>query len=134
VIFGFHTCAERATIDATASITYSESASLTNNGFIDAYLDTDDQHLVPIVVEPMPPADMTIELEVIFDTMDDGTNRARFNDVTYNAPIVPTVFSALTLGQNANISSAYGPTSYVVDHMKVFDIVLKNGDAGKHPL
>ena len=133
-ISGFHICAEWVTVDATASITYSSSAPLTDKGFIDAYSDTDDQHLVPIVVEPMPPADMTIELEVIFDTMDDGTNRARFNTVTYNAPIVPSIFSALTLGQNATIASAYGPTSYVVDHMKVFDIVLKNGDAGKHPL
>ena len=121
-------------VDATASITYSPSAPLTDKGFIDAYSDTDDQSLVPIVVEPMPPADMTIELEVIFDTMDDGTNRARFNAVTYNPPVVPTIFSALTLGQNATIASAYGPTSYVVDHMKVFDIVVKNGDAGKHPL
>ena len=131
---GFQLCAEWVNVDATASITYGPSAPLTDTGFIDAYSDTDDQHLVPIVVEPMPPADMTIELEVIFDTMDDGTNRARFNAVTYNAPVVPSIFSALTLGQNATISSAYGPTSYVVDHMKVFDIVLKNGDAGKHPL
>lgn len=133
-ISGSHVYAKPVTIDATASITYSDSAPLTDSGPIDAYSDTDDQHLVPIVVEPMPPADLTIELEVIFDTMDDGTNRAMFNGITFNSPTVPSIFSALTLGQNATIASAYGPTNYVVDHLKVFDIVLKNGDAGKHPL
>ena len=66
--------------------------------------------------------------------MDDGTNRAMFNAVTWNPPVVPALFSELSLGPNATAESAYGPLTYVVDHMEVFDIVLKNGDAGKHPL
>lgn len=66
--------------------------------------------------------------------MDDGTNRAMFNGVTYNFPNTPAVLSQLTLGGNATIEAAYGPNAIVVDHMDVFDIVLKDGDAGKHPL
>jgi hypothetical protein len=66
--------------------------------------------------------------------MDDGTNRAMFNQITYNNPIVPPVFSALTLGPNATEESAYGPLSFVVDHMQPFELLVKNGDAGKHPL
>ena len=66
--------------------------------------------------------------------MDDGTNRAMFNGVTYNFPTTPAVLSQLTLGGNASVAEAYGPLAFVVNHLDVFDIVLKNGDAGKHPL
>jgi len=57
-----------------------------------------------------------------------------FNRVTYNSPLVPAIFSELTLGQNATVESAYEPLSFVIEHMDVVDIVVKNGDAGKHPL
>ena len=39
-----------------------------------------------------------------------------------------------TLAENATVAEAYGPNHIVVDHLKVFDIVVQNGDAGKHPL
>ena len=93
-----------------------------------------DISIVPLDVEPMLPATRTIELEVTFDTLDDGTNRAMFNQQTYNAPLVPGVFSEMSLGPNATDVAAYGPYSFVLDHLEVIDIVLQNGDAGKHPL
>lgn len=121
-------------LDITSSITYNPSSPLVTDGTVDAYHDVDDVALVPIEVIAQPPATMTIELEVSFDTMNDGTNHAMFNGITYNSPLVPAVFSALTLGSNATTSSAYGPLSFVVDHFDIVDIVIKNGDAGKHPL
>lgn len=120
--------------DVTSSITYSSSASTTDLGFINEYHDVDDLALVPVIQIAQPVATKTIELEVTFDTMDDGTNHAMFNQITYNSPLVPAVFSSLTLGPNATVESAYGPLSFVVDHFEVVDIVIKNGDAGKHPL
>ena len=69
-----------------------------------------------------------------FDTMDDGTNHAMFNQITYNSPLVPAILSELTLGSNATVAEAYGPLSFVVDHMDVVDIVIQNSDAGVHPL
>lgn len=101
---------------------------------MDAYHDVDDVALVPIEKIAQPKATRTIELEVIFDTMDDGTNRGTFNSVVYNAPRVPAILSSLTLGDNATTAQAYGPQSFVLDHMDVVDIVVKNADAGKHPL
>lgn len=89
---------------------------------------------MPTIIIAQPKVTKTIELEVIFDTMDDGTNRAMFNQVTYNSPLVPAIFSELSLGNNASVESAYGPLSFFVDHMEVVDLVVKNGDAGKHPL
>jgi len=77
--------------------------------------------------------DRTIELEVSFDTMTDGTNRAMFNQISYQSPLVPTVLSVLTLGSNATKATAYGTASIVLDHLSAVQIILKNGDVGKHP-
>ena len=120
--------------DVTTSITYNVSAPLTDLGFINEYHDVNDTGLVPVIQIAQPRVTKTIELEFMFDTMDDGTNHAMFNQVTYNPPLVPAIFSELTLGQNATVESAYGPLSFVIEHMDVVDIVVKNGDAGKHPL
>ena len=123
-------------IDITSSITYntSTSAPLTNNGTVDEYHDVNDIALVPVAVIPQPAATQSFVLSFGFDTMTDGTNRALINDVTFNYPLVPTVFSELSLGSNATIQDAYGPLSIVLDHLEVFDIVIQNTDAGKHPL
>jgi iron transport multicopper oxidase len=86
------------------------------------------------VAESQPPVTKTIDLEVLFDTMDDGTNRAMFNEVTWNPPSVPGIFSVMSLGENATVEGAYGPLSFVIEYGDVVDLVIKNGDAGKHPL
>ena len=82
----------------------------------------------------MLPADRTIELEVAFDTMADGTNRAMFNGKVFNFPKVPTLMSAMSLGSNASIAEAYGPFTFVLNYLEVVDIVLQNSDSGNHPL
>ncbi|KAI9507002.1 Fet3 protein [Russula earlei] len=118
----------------TASITYNSAVSQIDFGFVDTYHDVNDTALVPIVVEPMLPVDRTIELVVSFGTMSDGTNRAMFNGITYVPPLVPSVLSALTLGSNATSATAYGRSSFVIDHLTALQIILKNSDSGKHPL
>ncbi|GJE86451.1 multicopper oxidase FET3 [Phanerochaete sordida] len=117
----------------TSSVTYDASKPITDLGTIDEYHDIDDMALVPLDVEPMLPSTRTIPLEVTFDTMDDGTNRAMFNGQTFVNPLVPTVMSEMSLGQNATQVEAYGPFSFVLNHLEVIDIILQNGDAGKHP-
>ncbi|KAG6915686.1 hypothetical protein DXG01_010414 [Tephrocybe rancida] len=129
----FDTVPETLNPNVTSSITYSSSSPLTDLGFVDEYHDVDDVSLVPVIKVPQVPSTRTIELEVSFDTMDDGTNHAMFNQITYNTPLVPAVFSALSLDNNATVAEAYGPTSFVIEHLDVIDIVIKNGDAGKHP-
>ncbi|KAG6829746.1 hypothetical protein H0H92_003622 [Tricholoma furcatifolium] len=119
--------------NATSTITYSSSASLTNLGFVDEYHDVNDTSIVPVVQVPSVPSTRTIELEFEFDTMNDGTNRALINGITYNSPLVPAVLSEFTLGDNATVAGAYGPTTFVLDHLDVVDIVIKNADTGKHP-
>lgn len=60
--------------DVTSSITYDSSASTTDDGFVDEYTMLNDTALVPSEVVAMyPPADVTIPLLALFDTMDDGS-------------------------------------------------------------
>lgn len=119
--------------NVTSSITYNNSAPLTEPLTVDEYAAIDDTQFVPVIPVPAPPVSRTIELEASFATMDDGTNHAMFNDITYNTPLVPAILSELTLGDNATVAEAYGPLSFVLEHNEVIDIVLKNTDVGKHP-
>ena len=121
-------------LDITASVTYNSSGPLNSPSLVDAYHDMNDTSLVPVVVVPMLPVDQTIELEVSFDTMTDGTNRGMFNQVSYLYPLVPTVLSVLTLGSNATDATPYGYSGFVLDHLSAVQIILKNGDIGNHPL
>ncbi|KZT28057.1 multicopper oxidase [Neolentinus lepideus HHB14362 ss-1] len=134
----FDTVPDTLNPNVTSSISYTTPpgslSEITQLAPVPAYVDVNDTALVPVRPAPqLPPADQTLELEVSFDTMQDGTNHAMFNLVTYNSPLVPAVFSELSMGANATIAAAYGPQSFVVDHLQVVDIVLKNGDSGKHP-
>lgn len=65
----------------------------------------------------------------------DGANYAFFNDVTYVSPKVPTVFSAMTLGDAAANASVYGVNSnaYVLKKGDVVELIVNNQDTGKHP-
>lgn len=117
----------------TSSITYNPQAQLKNLGFVNAFNSINDTALVPIVVEPQPKASNTIQLLMNFDLMTDGTNRAIVNNITFNTPLVPTILSELTLGQNATVQEAYGPLSFVLNHLEVFDLVIQNADTGAHP-
>lgn len=76
--------------------------------------------------------------------MTDGTNRATFNGVTYNSPVVPAVLSQLSLQEQVSqgllssnastTASVYGPWSYVLNAGESVDLIVMNSDTGKHPL
>lgn len=120
--------------DVTSSITYNVHAPLVNLGNVNSTYYVNDIALVPIQVEPAPDVTRRIELDVLFSLMTDGTNRAMFNLATYNPPLVPAAFSEQSLGTNATVVSAYGPQVFVLNHLSVIDLVVKNGDTGGHPL
>ncbi|EGO03467.1 Fet3 ferroxidase [Serpula lacrymans var. lacrymans S7.3] len=119
--------------NVTSYITYSSGAPKTDLGNVSTYDVINDMDLVPLTVIEQLPSGSTIPLLVSFDTMDDGTNRAMFNGVTYVPPLVPATLSVLTLGQNASVQEAYGPLSFVVNHLDFIDIQVNNSDTNKHP-
>ncbi|KAH7920657.1 Fet3 ferroxidase [Leucogyrophana mollusca] len=119
--------------NVTASIAYTPGSPVTTSSPTPQYTEMNDTALVPLVAIPQPPVTQSIELEVAFATMTDGTNRGMINGIVYNSPLVPAILSELSLGENATIQEAYGPTSFVLNHLDVIDIVLKNTDTMKHP-
>ncbi|KAJ7884466.1 Fet3 protein [Mycena leptocephala] len=129
----FNTIPDTLITNSTASITYNPALPVTNFGTIDAFPDVPDISLAPLKAVPAPYPNHVITLQATFATMSDGTNRAMFNLITYNMPLVPAVLSELTLGNNATVAGAYGPTSFVLNHLDVVDLVVQNGDTGPHP-
>jgi iron transport multicopper oxidase len=119
-------------IDITATLTYDVYAPR-KDLTVDGFQEVNDIALVPIPAEKPPCATRTICLEFNFAVMTDQTRRAICNGITYNFPLVPTVFSELTLGMNATNPNAYGPLSFVLNHGEVIDLVVKSSVAG-HPL
>lgn len=117
----------------TSSITYRQGAPLKNLGFVNAFEPVNDIALVPVVKVPQPKADHTIPLLFTFTLATDGTNRAIVNNITFNNPLVPAILSELTLGPNATVQEAYSPSSFVLNHLEVYDIVIQNADTGGHP-
>ncbi|KAG1867396.1 Fet3 protein [Suillus subluteus] len=129
----FDTVPSNLNPNITSSITYSTSSNLTNLSPVSSYTTTNDSALVPIDVLPALSPTNTLQLAFNFETMDDGTNHAFINDVVYNSPVVPAIMSALSLGENATSLEAYGPYSFVINYGDVIDLVVQNGDTGKHP-
>ncbi|KAF2860222.1 multicopper oxidase [Piedraia hortae CBS 480.64] len=62
-------------------------------------------------------------------------NFAFFNQITYTAPKVPTLYSVLTTGEAASDVRIYGDytNSLLIEKDQIVEIVLNNDDLGKHP-
>ncbi|OCF33774.1 acidic laccase [Kwoniella heveanensis CBS 569] len=94
-----------------------------------------DTELVPVLVNELLHPDVEYELNAYFDTYDDGTNRASFNNVTFQMPMVPSMFTALTMGDDAFNPAVYGAqtNAFAYKHMQVIQLTVYNWDAGFHP-
>lgn len=58
-----------------------------------------------------------------------------FNGITWTAPKVPALFTALSAGDNATNPTVYGhyTNPFVLEYGDTIDIVLNNDDTGDHP-
>ncbi|KAG1741488.1 Fet3 protein [Suillus paluster] len=119
--------------NVTSTITYSASSNLINLSPVPSYSTTNDSALIPVVIEPAVSPTSTVDLLFGFNTMNDGTNHGFINNIVYNAPLVPAIMSALSLGENATSEDAYGPYSFLLNYGDVVDLVVKNTDTGQHP-
>lgn len=103
---------------------------------MDALEPFDDIGLVPYDgMELLPEPDKTVELNVIMDNLGDGANYAFFNNITYKAPKVPTLYTVLSSGDQANDPRVYGEYThpFVLEKDEVVQIVVNNLDSGRHP-
>ena len=103
---------------------------------LDSFYDWEDTLLVPLEPEPVVDPDESHQLDFLFEILGDGVNYATFNNVSYTAPVIPTLLTALSAPQNyATDATIYGTStnSFVLGHNNMVQIILNNGDTGKHP-
>ena len=115
---------------------YNQSNSNPEPGLLDAFYDWEDTLLVPLEPEPVIQPDEFHQLDVLFATLGDGRNYAMFNEISYVPPIVPTLLTALSVPSNFSTeATVYGRSTnpFVLGHNNMVQVVLNNGDAGKHP-
>ncbi|KAL2837193.1 Cupredoxin [Aspergillus pseudoustus] len=110
-----------------ANITVSESDSL---------VPFDDGTLVPHDHEPLlETPDLSINVAVIMDNLDNGKGYAFLNNISYTTPKVPTLYTVMSAGALATDATVYGDFTHtkVLGHNDVVEIILNNQDSGSHP-
>jgi len=73
---------------------------------------------------------------VSFDLYEDGTNHGAFNHTVLQYHAVPFLYSAITMGNLANITAVYGPynpTLMMADYLRGIEIIIQNNDQNAHP-
>lgn len=121
--------------NVTGWLTYDEDGEFPDAAVIDEWVFLDDFNLVPVEKEAPFEPDTSITVSVSMNNLNDGVNYAFFNDITYVAPKVPTLFSVMSSGNQSTDATIYGSNTntFILDHMDVVEIVLNNADPGKHP-
>ncbi|KAL2848765.1 Cupredoxin [Aspergillus pseudodeflectus] len=110
-----------------ANITVSES---------DELVPFDDGALVPYDHEPLLESpDLSVNVAVIMDNLDNGEGYAFLNNISYTAPKVPTLYTVMSAGGLATDPTVYGDFTHtrVLGHNDVVEVILNNQDSGSHP-
>lgn len=64
-------------------------------------------------------------------TYDDGTNRGSFNNITYQMPMTPSMFTALSMNNASALRRVYGAqtNAYTYPHNALVQMTIYNWDA-----
>ena len=123
--------------NVTGWLVYDDSKAKPEAKLIDSFdAQFDDFTLVPYDKESIyDNVDQSITLDMKMDNLNDGANYAFFNDITYVAPKVPTLYTTLSTGANATNPLIYGANTnpFILSQNQVVEIILNNDDPGKHP-
>lgn len=99
-------------------------------------LSFDDFNIVPLgKIEALHNPDTQIELAVIMENLGDGVNYAFFNNVTYTAPKLPTLYTVYSAPKELLYDKTiYGDNinAYILKRNDVVEIVLNNDDDNRH--
>ncbi|KAI1305467.1 Cupredoxin [Xylaria venustula] len=122
--------------NVTGWLTYDDSQPFPDPALVDELDPFDDMTLIAydnqtLFGEP----DKIIELDVIMDNLGDGANYAFFNNISYKAPKVPSLYTALSAGDLATDPNVYGTYThaFVLEKGEIVQIIVNNLDSGRHP-
>ncbi|KAH8677280.1 Cupredoxin, partial [Xylariales sp. PMI_506] len=132
----FDTIPDDLNWNVTGWLVYNDTLPFPEPDSVDDLEPFDDITLTPydnqtLLGEP----DQIIELDVIMDNLGDGANYAFFNNITYTAPKVPTLYTVLSTGADATNPVVYGDYThaFVLDKGQIVQIIVNNLDTGRHP-
>jgi iron transport multicopper oxidase len=115
---------------------YDEAKPLPDPAEVQEFDPVDDLDLLPYDgMGLLPPPDRIVELDAVMENLGDGSNYAFFNNITYQTPKVPSLYTALTAGDKATNPRVYGDytQAFVLEKDEIVQIVLNNLDDGRHP-
>jgi iron transport multicopper oxidase len=95
----------------------------------------DQMQLVPIVSQPVKSPDSVVVFDVEFLQFRDAMNHGTFNRTIFQPPLVPSIFTAMSMGNLAMDAKSYGTRTVpsVLNHLDNVQLVVNNLDAGHHP-
>ncbi|KAF9162527.1 ferroxidase fet3 [Actinomortierella ambigua] len=120
--------------NATATIVYSATAPLAP-AESPARPEFNDGLLVPLDPMASAPPDQTFTLTTEMQVFDDGIFRPTFNNITYVKPKVPSLYTALSMGNLSSNAVVYGKHTLpmIIKHNTWTEVILNNNDAADHP-
>lgn len=136
----YDTVPDELQLNVTSTIVYGDGLPLGDDGrgTLDAFAVFDETQLTPHEVIPMYPTPDEANqhsLNIFFTTYKNGINYASFNNVTFVAPLVPTIFTMESEGAKTLDARYFGPSAHALTakHLDVVEFTLYNWDAGYHP-
>ncbi|KAJ2623916.1 ferroxidase fet3 [Coemansia spiralis] len=95
----------------------------------------DDIYLSSLDGEPVLPVDRSIELVIGDGMFSNGQHLDTLNDISYKESLVPSLFTALSMGSLAMDPQVYGPQSnaHVLRYNEVIELVIHNPSNLPHP-
>lgn len=132
----FDTLPDDLNYNSTGWLNYDDSKPKPDPKIIYELNAFDDMTLEPYdEMKLLPEPSKSVELDVIMDNLGDGANYAFFNNITYKMPKVPTLYSAMSSGDQATNPTIYGEYThtFVLEKDEIVQIVVNNLDSGRHP-
>ena len=120
--------------NATAWLEYSSSAPLPPAPLKDEFSFVDDVDFAPLDAEPiLQPVDRQIILNINSANISDIA-RFTVNGKTYLSPQVPSLYSAITTGNDSSNPIVYGETNpFVLKHNEIVEVVVNDYHRNLHP-
>ena len=122
--------------NSTGWLVYDKKGEKPDAATVESLDPFDDMTLVPYdKMEILGKPDKEYVLDVKMDNLKDGKNYAFFNDITYTEAKVPTLYTALSAGKDAEDPTVYGTYTHsmVLKKNEIVQLVVNNLDSGRHP-
>ncbi|KAK3325199.1 multicopper oxidase like protein [Apodospora peruviana] len=118
----------------TGYLVMDPTKDLTKVDVVQEWKPIDDSHFTPYDNADAMSYNHLVELDFAFCTDKNGYPRSCFNNVTYIAQKVPTLYSAATTGDDNQNPVVYGQVNpFIVNYGDIVQIVINNLDEAGHP-